>query len=126
MKIPVLDINGEKATEIETNIFDNEIRKDLIQKAVESEKQKQPHEPFLLGGKQASASGKLRHARRKWKTATGRGISRIPRKIFWRRGTQFYWQGATVSSARGGRRAHPPKVLSMIKSLFWSKLTLII
>jgi len=27
----------------------------------------------------------------------------------WRRGTQFYWVGAEVSSARGGRRAHPPK-----------------
>lgn len=115
MKIQILDIEGKKKGEIETSIFDGEIRGDIMQRVVESEKIKQPYAPAYLAGKQASASGKLRHARRKWKTATGRGISRIPRKIFWRRGTQFYWQGATVASARGGRRAHPPKVLSMIK-----------
>ena len=38
----------------------------------------------------------------------------MPRKIFRRSGTQFYWQGATVASTRGGRRAHPPKILSML------------
>ena len=31
-----------------------------------------------------------------------------------RRGSQFNWVGATVPSAVGGRRAHPPKVISMI------------
>ena len=52
---------------------------------------------------------------RKWKTAYGKGISRVPIKIFWRRGTQFYWQAATIASVRGGRRAHPPKILSMLR-----------
>ncbi len=115
MKIPILDIDGKKKGEIETTIFDGEIRQDLIQKVVEAEKKKQPYSPSNLAGKQASASGKIRHGRRVWKSAAGRGISRIPRKIFWRRGNHFYWQGATVSSARGGRRTHPPKILSMIK-----------
>jgi len=114
MKIHVLNIEGRKEGEIETPIFSGGIREDIIQKVVECEKRKQPYAPFYLAGKQSSASGKIRHGRRKWKTAYGKGISRVPRKIFWRRGTQFYWQGATIASARGGRRAHPPRVLSMI------------
>ncbi len=115
MKITILDIEGKKKGELITNIFDGKIRYDIMQRVVEAEKRKHPYAPFYLAGKQASASGKIRHTRRKWKTAAGRGISRIPRKIFWRRGTQFYWQGATISSARGGRRSHPPKILSIIK-----------
>lgn len=117
MKLQILDTEGKKVKEIESRIFDEKIRHDMIQKAVEVEKRKQPYAPFYLAGKQASASGKIKHGRRKWKTAYGKGISRVPRKIFWRRGTQFYWQAATIASARGGRRAHPPKVLSMLKIL---------
>lgn len=116
MKIQILDTDGKKKADMETGVFDGKIRKDIIQKVVETEKIRQPYAPFYLAGKQASASGILRHARRKWKTAYGKGISRVPRKIFWRRGTQFYWQGATVASTRGGRRAHPPKILGMINT----------
>lgn len=116
MKIQILDKDGKKKSDIETEIFDGKIREDIIQKVVETEKIRQPYAPFYLAGKQASASGILRHARRKWKTAYGKGISRVPRKIFRRSGTQFYWQGATVSSTRGGRRAHPPKILGMINT----------
>ena len=115
MKIQILDLEGMKKKEIDADRFDGKIRKDIIQRAVEAEKKKQPYAPFYLAGKQASASGKIRHSRRKWKTAAGRGISRVPRKIFWRRGAQFYWQAATISSVRGGRRAHPPKILAMLK-----------
>ena len=118
MKIQILNSQGNKTKEIETDIFnsiDGKIREDILQKAIEIEKIKQPYAPFYLAGKQAAASGKIRHGRRRWKTAAGRGISRVPRKIFWRRGTQFYWQAATIASTRGGRRAHPPKILSMLK-----------
>jgi len=115
MKIQILSVEGKKKAEIESAIFNRKIREDIIQRVVEAEKRRQAFSPSPLAGKQASASGKTRHARRKWKSAAGKGISRIPRKTFWRRGTQFYWQGATISSARGGRRAHPPKILSMIK-----------
>lgn len=115
MKVNILDSEGKKKKEIDTALFDGEIREDIIQKAVELEKRKHPYAPYYMAGNQASASGKIRHGRRSWKTAAGKGISRVPRKIFWRRGTQFYWQAATIASARGGRRAHPPKILSMIK-----------
>lgn len=115
MKIEVLNAEGKKKGEITTEIFSEKIREDVIQKVVETEKRKSPYAPSPLAGKQASASGKTRHGRRRWRSAAGKGLSRIPRKVFWRRGTQFYWQGATIASTRGGRRAHPPRILSMIK-----------
>jgi len=31
-----------------------------------------------------------------------------------RRGSQFNWVGAEIPGTRGGRRAHPPKIISMI------------
>jgi large subunit ribosomal protein L4e len=44
-------------------------------------------------------------------------MSRIPRKIMWRRGTQFSWVGATSPNTIGGRRAHPPKGLGALKKI---------
>jgi len=100
-----------KDKEIELpKIFSSDIREDICQKVYEAEKRWQPYAPYLMAGKQHSASGKIRHARRLWKTSYGHGMSRVPRKALWRRGTQFYWVGAEVSSTRGGRRAHPPKI----------------
>jgi len=116
MKVTILDSQGKKKKEIETSVFDGKIREDIVQKVAEVEKVRQPYSNFPLAGKQYSAAGKIRHGRRRWKTAAGRGISRVPRKIFWRRGTQFYWEGATISGTRGGRRAHPPRVIGMINT----------
>ena len=58
----------------------------------------------------------MRHRRRKWRGGYGQGMSRVPRKIFWRRGAHFYWVGAEVSSTRGGRRAHPPRIVHFLAS----------
>lgn len=117
MKAKVLGLKGEKLHELELpDCFNEEIRKDIIQKAFQAAMVKQPFSPELFAGMKHSASGKIRHARRKWKTAYGYGISRVPRKIHTRRGSRFFWVGATISSARGGRQAHPPKVLSMLNS----------
>jgi len=110
MKIQIYDSAGSKIKQAEAGIFDSKIREDICQKVFEAEKRIQPYAPFLEAGKHHSASGKIRHQRRKWKTAYGHGISRVPRKIFWRRGTQFYWVGAEISGTRGGRRAHPPRI----------------
>src|SRR3989344_2241604 len=60
--------------------------------------------------------GKIIHQRHVWKSQYGRGMSRVPRKTMSRRGNQFNWVGATAPNTRGGRRAHPPKVLSMINT----------
>ena len=109
MKIQVLDKDGKKSREITTNLFEEPVREDIIYKVVEAEKIKQPYSSKYRAGMNRSASGNIRHVRHSWKSDRGRGLSRIPRKIFWRRGTQFSWEGSIIPSAKGGRRAHPPK-----------------
>ncbi len=117
MKAKVLDINGKKVKEIELpKCFSGKIREDLIFKVLETQKTKQPYAPSPVAGKQHSASGKIVHRRHVWKSSYGRGMSRIPRKMMLKRGSQFNWTGATVPSAVGGRRAHPPKILGMINT----------
>lgn len=110
-----LSIEGKKLKEIELpSCFSYRIREDIIVKVLEAQKINQPYAPSIVAGKQYSASGKISHRRHVWKTHYGKGISRIPRKIMSRRGSQFIWVGATVPQAIGGRRTHPPKVISMI------------
>jgi len=115
MKTKLLDVQGKKVKDLALpNCFTESIRTDLIQKIIEAKKVKQPYGPGPMAGNQASASGVLKHHRKVWKSQYGRGMSRIPRKQMSRRGSQFQWVGATVPNTRGGRRAHPPKVASMI------------
>ncbi len=112
MKANVLSITGEKLKQVELpSCFTEEIRKDLIKRAfeVEAAATRQPYGAFPLAGKLASASGKIRRARRKYKTSYGIGISRVPRKVMTRRGARFFWVGAFAPGMRGGRAAHPPK-----------------
>jgi len=109
MKTQILDITGKKIKEIETKLFEEPIREDIILQVVEAEKLWQVYSPKYRAGMDRSASGNIRHKRHSWKSDRGRGLSRIPRKIFWRRGTQFSWEGAIIPSVKGGRRAHPPK-----------------
>lgn len=112
IKASVISITGDKKTEIELpEFFGEEIREDLIVKAVKAERARarQPYGASPLAGKRASASGKIRRKRRAYKTSYGIGISRVPRKILSRRGRRFFWQGAFAPGTVGGRRAHPPK-----------------
>jgi len=110
MKSQLFTSDGEKKSDIELpEIFNSPIREDIALKFFEVEKEYQPYSSYEEAGKRHVASGTISHRRHKWKGAYGKGISRVPRKRMWRRGTQFYWVGAEVSSARGGRRAHPPK-----------------
>jgi ribosomal protein L4 len=109
MKIQILDTEGKKAREMTTGLFEEPIREDIITKVVEAEKLKAPYSTKHRAGMASSASGVQRKRRHVWKSDRGRGLSRLPRKIMSRRGTQFNWIGAIIPSARGGRRAHPPK-----------------
>lgn len=110
MKAQLFDSKGEKKSELELpEVFNSQIRDDIALKFFEADKEIQPYSSYEEAGKRHVASGKVSHRRHKWQTAYGKGISRVPRKRMWRRGTQFYWIGAEVSSTRGGRRAHPPK-----------------
>lgn len=113
MKTKIYNKEGKQGKEISLPVFFSErVREDLIQKIVESKKVWQPYAPSPVAGNQYSASGKLKHHRKVWKSQYGRGMSRIPRKTMSVRGSQFNWVGATVPNTRGGRRAHPPKVMS--------------
>ena len=117
MKTNILDIDGKKGKELNLpSFFSEKIREDIVVKVLEAKKTRQPYSPSPVAGKQHSASGKIQHTRHVWKTMQGKGISRVPRKIMSRRGSQFNWTGAEIPSAVGGRRAHPPKVVSMINT----------
>lgn len=115
MKAKLLDIQGKKGKDITLpEFFSESVRKDLIQRIIEAKKVRQPYSPSPVAGNQASASGKLIHKRKVWKSQYGRGMSRVPRKAMSRRGSQFHWVAATAPNTRKGRRAHEPKVISMI------------
>jgi len=116
-KIQILDINGKKKSEVTTKLFEEPIREDIIFKVIEAEKIGQPYSTKFEAGMSRSASGIQRKRRKVWKSDRGRGLSRIPRKIMWRRGTQFSWEGAIIPSAKGGRRAHPPKGAINLKKI---------
>jgi len=117
MKANVFDVTGKKAKQIDLpKIFSQKVREDLIAKILEAKKINQPYGPSPVAGKQHSASGIIVHRRHVWKSGYGKGMSRIPRKTMLRRGTQFQQVGAEIPSTRGGRRAHPPKVVSMINT----------
>ncbi len=115
MKTKILDIQGKENGQINLpNAFSATIREDIVSKVLEAKKKKQPYSPSLVAGKQHSAKGKIVHRRHVWRSGYGRGQSRVPRKIFSQKGSQFNWEAAEVPQARGGMRTHPPKVVSMI------------
>lgn len=118
MKATLYDLKGSKKSQVEMPaVFSSAVRTDIVQKYFEVAKEKQPYGPNKEAGKHHSASGIIRHRRHTWKGAYGRGVSRIPRKIHWRRGTQFFFVGAEVSGTRGGRRAIPPVIFRRIRKI---------
>ncbi len=117
-KAKILDIHGKEKGTIELpGAFSEKIREDMVAKVIEAKKFGQPYSPSPVAGKQYSARGKIKHRRHVWKSSYGRGMSRIPRKIHSRKGSQFNWIGASVPFARGGMRAHPPKIISRMGKL---------
>lgn len=89
--------------------FNEEVRADIIKRAVLAIQSSRisHYGAYKEAGKRYSSE--LSKRRRKYRGSYGKGISRVPRKILWRRGTQMFWQGATAPGTVGGRRAHPPK-----------------
>ena len=110
MKLPVLSITGQKIGEQELpEQFHEPVREDLIQRAVlalQTKRRNRYGAKPTAGKRQVT---EISRRRRKYKTSYGRGISRVPRKILSRSGTQFNWEAAFAPGTRKGRRAHPPK-----------------
>lgn len=110
MKLAIFDLENKKTGDKQMPIqFEEEVRPVLIKRAVlclqSSKRQKYGTDP--RAGKKVSSD--LSKRRRKYRGMYGYGISRTPRKILSRRGTQFNWEGAFAPNTRGGRQAHPPK-----------------
>ena len=110
MKLKILNISGTSVGEAELPVqFFEPLREDLIRKvvlAIQNNK-KQAYGSYRRAGMRHSEE--LSKRRRKYRGSYGHGISRVPRKILSRRGTQMYWVGAVVPGTVGGRKAHPPK-----------------
>lgn len=108
---------SEKGTVELPSCFSAVIREDLAYKAafVEASNSRHPYGPDPQAGRKHSASGRISHQRHHWGGHYGKGISRIPRKTMWRRGTQFFWVGAEISGTRGGRKAHAPHAIVIPK-----------
>ena len=110
MKANLYSQDGKKLKQIELpRQFNEEIRPDIISRAVlaiQSHKRQRYGTDPWAGSKYSS---KLSKRRRKYRGSYGFGISRVQRKILTRRGTQFFWVGATTPNTVGGRKAHPPK-----------------
>ena len=118
MKATLFDKEGNKKSQIELpKIFSIQIREDIAAKYFEADKFIQPYSSFVDAGMRQSASGTISHKRHDWRGHYGKGISRVPRKIMSRRGTQFFWVGANIPGAKGGRRAHPPKGIGKEKKI---------
>lgn len=113
MKAIVYDLSGNKKGDVQMpQIFDTRVREDLAQKYYEVSKEYSPYSPSKTAGRRHSASGTISHLRHDWKGHYGKGIARVPRKAMWRRGEQFYWVGAEINQARGGRAVHAPRIIS--------------
>ncbi|MEK6885489.1 MAG: 50S ribosomal protein L4 [Nanoarchaeota archaeon] len=110
-KLQIIDASGNKVREMNSEIFDGQIRWDLVQKIAETEKVKQPYAPYLWAGMDSSASGNVKHNRHVWKTDRGKGLSRYPKKRMSDKGANFVWVAAIIPGVRGGRRAFPPKII---------------
>lgn len=109
-KVSLLKVDGTKGTEVTLpEQFHEAFRPDLIKRAVIAMQSHRIHPTgtHLMAGKRASAF--ITKRRRHYKTTYGRGQSRTPRKVLSRRGQNFYYAGAFVPFAVGGRVAHPPK-----------------
>ncbi|MBI2672502.1 50S ribosomal protein L4 [Candidatus Woesearchaeota archaeon] len=115
MKASLYSSNGTKKGTVELpNQFDEPVRNDLIHRAflaIRANK-RQRYGTMPHAGERVSA--KLSRRRRKYKTAYGRAMSRVPRKTLWKRGRQFGWVGAYAPGMYKGRKAHPPKATKIL------------
>lgn len=126
MKLTIRDTKNNKTGEaVLPSQFEEAIRPDLIRRAVHYQQQNE-HATYgadSRAGKRSSV--RLSKKRHDYRAAYGRGMSRIPRKILTRRGTQFNLEGAFAPGTVGGRRAHPPKAEKITRHALnkktWSK-----
>ena len=97
MKLNILDTSKNKTGEISLPVqFNEEVRSDLISRAVLSlqSNRRQAYGAMPEAGKRYSST--LSKRRRRYRGSYGHGISRTPRKILSRNGSNMNWVGAFV------------------------------
>ncbi|MEM4366525.1 MAG: 50S ribosomal protein L4 [Candidatus Anstonellales archaeon] len=111
MKVDVYSVDGKKKGEIESRIFDEDIREDLIRRAALSDysKEYQPKGAYRYAGMQTSAY--YRGEKDVYRSMKNIGGAKLPREI---RPGGRYGRVRRVPFAVGGRRAHPPKPQKII------------
>ncbi len=110
MKAVLYEKTGEKKSEINLpSQFNEPVREDLISRAVLSMQSKRRTKYGAYDGAGMRYSTRQPKRRRKYRGMYGIGISRVPRKIMSRSGTQFNRVAALAPGTVGGRKAHPPK-----------------
>ncbi len=110
MKTKILDTNKtEKGTKDLPVQFSEQIREDLIQRAVLSVQAEARQAYGTKPGAGTRQVSEVSRRRRDYKATYGAGISRVPRKIMSRNGTRMNWVGAIAPGTVGGRQANPPK-----------------
>ncbi|PWB52568.1 MAG: 50S ribosomal protein L4 [Candidatus Methanoperedenaceae archaeon] len=94
MELNIIDLSGNSKKKINSTLFDEPYRPDLIKKAVLAAQanRMQPYGPHMYAGMRTSAEG--------W--GPGRGVSRVARIMNGSR-------AARIPQAVKGRQAHPPK-----------------
>ncbi|MDO8642329.1 MAG: 50S ribosomal protein L4 [Candidatus Woesearchaeota archaeon] len=110
MKLSILTIDNKNTGKVDMPPqFDEQVRPDVIERAAEALRstQRQPYGAFPEAGKRSSSW--VSKQRRSYRGCYGHGISRVPRKVHSRSGTNMNWVGAFAPGCVGGRRAHPPK-----------------
>ena len=110
MEVKILNSQAQEKGKVKLpNQFNEEVRKDLVQRAVQAIQQntRQAYGADPEAGKKSSSY--ISKRRRKYRGTYGIGQSRSPRKVMSRSGTRFNMEGAFAPNTRGGRRAHPPK-----------------
>ncbi len=110
MKAELYDLEGKKVKEIELpSQFSIDYEPVLVRRALLVLENHQKKYGAMYGAGLMGVSGKISRRRRNYKGSYGHGISRVPRKTLWRRGTQFGWVGTEAPGTVKGRRAHAPK-----------------
>lgn len=122
MKVKIFDVNKTEKGSKELPVqFREQYRDDLIQRAVLAiqANRRQAYGTMPNAGNRHKSGVSRR--RRDYKATYGIGISRVPRKIMSRNGTQMNRVGAIMPGAVGGRIAHPPKSEKIWKQKINSK-----
>jgi large subunit ribosomal protein L4e len=112
MKVNILSIEGKKVEEFDApKFFSNDVRKDLILRAVRSElsKKYQPKAPYKWAGLETSAEYVGNKDR--YRTMKNRGGAMLPHEKLPK---GRYGRVRMIPFAVTGRRAHPPKVEKII------------